>query len=98
MCTCVTCTSGVACTFLRCVPLAGHVGVVSALVSSSDERFVISAGGDAMIRVWDAHDLSYVRTLRCAGAGACMGAGGSSAQACSVFSVLLMLWTRPALV
>ncbi|KAF5825754.1 hypothetical protein DUNSADRAFT_7173, partial [Dunaliella salina] len=44
--------------------VAGHVGVVNALVSSSDERFVISAGGDAMVRVWNSDDLTLVRTLR----------------------------------
>lgn len=42
----------------------GHVGVINALVSTTDERFVISAGGDAMIRVWDSRDLTYMHTLR----------------------------------
>lgn len=41
---------------------AGHVSAVNAVALCG--AFVCSAGGDAMVRVWDAASLKLVRVLR----------------------------------
>ncbi len=45
-------------------PGSGHVGAINALVAGAGGELVISAAGDAMIRVWRADTLQHVRTLR----------------------------------
>lgn len=36
----------------KCIVLAGHVGCVTTVAISGDERFVVSGAGDATVRIW----------------------------------------------